>query len=169
MSKSFGWSLFTLKEYNEHLAVCNLCKKVISKGPPNKPREYSTTPLHKDAEKSHAEEYKSAKPGQFTGKQLLDHLNQPTIQQSSESAKLWNVNDEEAMEIHRKIVRACPICMNMPSFEIPAKAPKSSPEYCMAEISGNRVSYSQNQDSQKLLFLHHNLKQAGNGISRRHI
>ena len=49
-------------------------------------------------------------------------------------------------------------CMNMPSFEgeppigaeIPAKAPKSSLESCMAEISGNRVFYSQNQDSLEL-------------------
>ena len=46
----------------------------------------------------------------------------------------------------------------MPSFEgeppigaeIPARAPKSSLESCMTEISGNRVSYSQNQDSLEL-------------------
>ena len=36
---------------------------------------------------------------------LVPSHNQPTIQQSFESAKLWNVNDEKAMKIHRKIVR----------------------------------------------------------------
>ena len=59
---SFVWVLFTEKENEAHIAVCNLCKKSVHRGSANVTNlSFSTTPLHKHAEKHHPSEYGKAK------------------------------------------------------------------------------------------------------------
>ena len=105
---SFVWVLFTEKENEAHIAVCNLCKKSVHRGSANVTnRSFSTTPLHKHAEKHHPSEYGKAKSAASPTSKTASKpgINQPTLKDAFSSLNPWDIKDAKSVVIHKKIIR----------------------------------------------------------------
>ena len=110
--------MFTIDDTNPIVAVCTLCSKQIKRGSKKSgPKGYSTSPLHNHAKSCHADDYmeikeisKQPEPSTSTDvtltpkeKKMQAIKKQPTITESFEAKKIWDIKDSQAMAIHKKI------------------------------------------------------------------
>jgi len=136
--KSLVWQYFDVLKNNNSKAGCKHCNCVLSRGKPDKPKDYSTSSLIAHLRSKHPDLYKEmtnlkssvslaadrAISGTVSTSAASDvpqssHATQPSIKDAYEKLKVWDINSDNAKRIHLAIANM--IVLDMEPYHVVQK------------------------------------------------
>ena len=107
---SIIWKYYNLSINHRNIAICTICKSEISRGNPDDPSQFSTSPLFKHLQTKHPTEFEQVekeKEQQVKEKSKTD-LKTPKFKQESiidicKNNTKWKIDTPEAIRVHKAI------------------------------------------------------------------